>query len=96
MLPSFRPKQVHVTAYDLQGNEFNATVDGMMARVIQHEFDHVQGVLFTDRLSESAKGQVDSLLYEFEIAFDSKRDQGGIPADDAIKARLRELEAKYA
>ena len=91
-----RPAQIHVSAYNLQGEEVNATLDGLMARVVQHEFDHLQGVMFTDRISDSAKVTIADFLEEFEIDFNSRRETGSIPSDEAIKQRLAELEKQYA
>ena len=90
-----RPEQIHISAYDLQGNEINQTVDGLLAKVIQHETDHLQGVLFIDRISESSKKQVDFELEDFEIEFKSRRDTGEISDDETIKKRLSEIEAQY-
>jgi len=93
--PVKRAKQIHVSAYNLQGEEINATVSGFLARVIQHETDHLDGVMFTDRLSETASADALEMLEEFEVNFDSKRQTGAIPSDEAIAARLAEIEAKY-
>ncbi len=40
---------------DREGNRLTETFDGLIARVIQHEYDHVEGILFTDRLSPLKK-----------------------------------------
>jgi len=90
-----RPKKVRINAYNLQGEEIHADIDGFLARVVQHEADHLDGVLFVDRLSETGKIEVDDALAEFEIDFASRRVTGGIPSDDAIAERLREWERKY-
>lgn len=91
-----RPKQIKVTAYGLDGKEIEATVDGLLSRVIQHEFDHIQGVLFTDRMTDSGKLRIDGLLEEFELAFQSQQNVGGIPSDEEIRNRLAEIEKNYA
>ena len=91
-----RPDTLHVQAYDLSGNLFDATVDGLMARAIQHETDHLDGVLFTDKLSETGKLAVRDELYELEVAFQSMRDTGGMPDDATILARLEAIEKQYA
>ena len=90
-----RPKQVRVQAYNLQGESIDMEVDGMMARVIQHENDHLQGTLFTDRLSEGGRIDVAPALEEFKLNFESKRRTGGIPSDEEIHARLKRLEEEY-
>ena len=40
-----------VEALDQQGNPVRIEADGMLARCLQHEIDHLDGVLFIDRLS---------------------------------------------
>ncbi len=93
--PVVRPARVHVQAYDLSGHLFDADVDGLLGRVIQHETDHLDGVLFIDRLTEMRKHDVAPALHEFELEFRSLREQGSIPSDDKILARLAEWESKY-
>ncbi|MGB3617871.1 MAG: peptide deformylase [Catalinimonas sp.] len=45
-----RPSVVTLRFQDLDGQEHTETFGGMAARVIQHEYDHLEGVLFTDHL----------------------------------------------
>jgi peptide deformylase len=45
-----RPKEVHVRAVDPNGRELDFDADELLARVIQHEIDHLDGVLFIDLL----------------------------------------------
>ena len=90
-----RPSQIHVTAYDLEGNEIDAVVDGLLARVIQHEYDHLQGVLFIDRVSDTAKKQLADELEAFELEFQSQQLSEKMPDDQAIRKRLSEIEARY-
>jgi peptide deformylase len=90
-----RPEQIHLSAYDLAGKEFNQTLDGLFARAVQHEFDHLQGVLFIDRVAESTRRQLATELEEFELDFQSKQSTGQIPEDERLTTRLKELEAKY-
>ena len=46
----YRSTEVHVQAYNLQGNLEDYQVDGWLARVFQHEIDHLDGFLYPDRL----------------------------------------------
>jgi peptide deformylase len=46
-----RPDQLVVEALNLQGEKLSFQVDGLLARAIQHEIDHLDGVLFIDRIS---------------------------------------------
>jgi peptide deformylase len=90
-----RPKQIRVNAYDLDGREINSEVDGLLARVIQHETDHLDGVMFTDRMSTTGQLAVQAALDEFETDFQSRRNVGEIPPQEDILARLAECERRY-
>ena len=48
-----RPRAVHVDAFDRHGQPLSFDVDGFFATVIQHETDHLQGVLFIDRVEDT-------------------------------------------
>ena len=47
-----RPKRVHVTGRDLDGNEVSIEADELLARLFQHELDHLDGVLFLEHLDD--------------------------------------------
>ena len=47
-----RPISVRVKARTLTGEEMAFEADGFLSRAVQHEFDHLQGILFIDRMSE--------------------------------------------
>lgn len=87
-----RPEKIHFNAYTLEGKEFNEELDGFFARVVQHESDHLAGVLFTDRLSPSAEMEVRPVLEEFATEFRQRREAGEIPDDETIQRQLAELE----
>ncbi|HEX2963043.1 MAG TPA: peptide deformylase [Ignavibacteriales bacterium] len=53
-----RPKEIKVAYQDTDMNELTLEADELFARVIQHEFDHLQGVFFTDKISEEEKKKV--------------------------------------
>jgi len=88
-----RPERVTITAYDLSGSEVQETIDGLFSRAAQHETDHLDGTLFIDRLSPTAKADLRETLEDFEIEFDDRRQRGEIPDDQQIAARWAELEA---
>ncbi|MGA2974000.1 MAG: peptide deformylase [Spirochaetia bacterium] len=50
-----RPSSVRVQAWNLKAKPFTLSVDGYLARVIQHEFDHLNGILFIDRIDAKKK-----------------------------------------
>jgi peptide deformylase len=90
--PVSRNEKIRVQAYDLAGNEIEGEVDGLMARVLQHETDHLDGRLFIDRLGPAQLLAVRDKLEEFELAYQSKRETGELPSDEALASRLAELE----
>ncbi len=90
-----RPKRVHVQAYTLSGDEISQDVEGMLARVIQHETDHLDGILFPDRMSVTGRLAIEVTLDEFSAEFAGRRDLGEIPSDQQIEARLSEWEQHY-
>ena len=90
-----RPKSVRLSAYDLQGNLIERTVDGFLARILQHELDHLDGVLFPDRMGDAADELTDQ-LEELELEFRSKQRGGTIPDDEALIARLQTWRDRYA
>lgn len=50
-----RPTKIQIKYYDRNWKEHVKEFEGMQARIIQHEFDHIDGVLFTDYLSSFKK-----------------------------------------
>ena len=91
-MPTCTAQTITVSAYDLTGQEIEETVDGLFARAVQHETDHLNGVLFIDRLSPTARfgpqgraGRVRNRICRSPAA---RRDSGR----RAISARLAELE----
>lgn len=51
----FRPERVRIRATGLDGKVFEESLDGLTARAVLHEYDHVEGKLFIDYLSPIAK-----------------------------------------
>lgn len=50
-----RPKEIHLIGYDLDGNEVSIEADEILARLFQHELDHLDGVLLLDRLDPDTR-----------------------------------------
>lgn len=50
-----RPEKIAVKYLDLNGKKHRVKFDGLMARVLQHEIDHLDGVLFIDKVEEYTK-----------------------------------------
>lgn len=88
-----RPARVVVDAWSLDGEPIHLDLDGLLARVVQHEHDHLEGRLFTDRLPEAAALEVRRSLESFREVFAGRQARGELPATDALVAELDRLEA---
>ena len=53
-----RPANVRVRAQDLKGNSYEMDCDGLLAVCVQHEMDHLDGVVFVDHLSMLKKQRI--------------------------------------
>ena len=58
-----RPEKLQVRAWNEQGKEFSIEAAGLLARVIQHEFDHLEGTLFYEHLRPGTRRRLLN-LYE--------------------------------
>jgi len=63
----FRPESIDVTATGRKGEMIRFRCGGLLARAIQHEYDHLHGVLFIDRMDKPTlkkiKPELDGLVY---------------------------------
>jgi peptide deformylase len=87
-----RSERVVLNAFDLSGQELNLELEGLFARAVQHEIDHLDGILFIDRLTPTGEMAVKEELLEFEARFAGRRERGEIADDATIARRLAELE----
>jgi peptide deformylase len=62
--PVSRPAAVRVRAQELAGGAVEREVDGLLARIFQHEIDHLDGVLFIDRLTAALRREAMRALRE--------------------------------
>ena len=54
-----RPERITVQARNEKGRRFNLEAEGFLARVIQHEYDHLEGILFIDRIDPDKKAKIE-------------------------------------
>ncbi len=79
-----RPKEIHVTGYDLDGNEVSLEADELLSRLFQHELDHLDGIMLVDRLDPDTRKQAMKTVRELfvdpepEPAPKSARTSGGL------------------
>jgi peptide deformylase len=86
-----RPEAIVVEAFDLDGQPFRIKVDDLPARVIQHETDHLDGVLFIDRIDDTDRARLLAKLNDFTSTFRKQQSTGATPADDEIERALKQM-----
>ncbi|HHD92482.1 MAG TPA: peptide deformylase [Candidatus Portnoybacteria bacterium] len=64
-----RPKEIKIKFTNEKGEEKEIQADGLLARIIQHEYDHLQGVLFIDRVGLFEKLKIRKKLESLEKVF---------------------------
>jgi peptide deformylase len=89
-----RAKTVKVQAYNLEGHLVEIEGSELTARVLQHEIDHLHGVLFIDKLGVIGQLASRSALREFEREHRKAQERGELPSDAVIEKQLAALEAE--
>jgi peptide deformylase len=83
-----RPEKVKIQAFDENGKSFVLEAEGMLARAIQHEYDHLNGILYIDRGDPAFRQEV---VAKFE-----RRAQRHAEKEAEKEAKLRKIAAKKA
>ncbi|WP_437193758.1 peptide deformylase [Planctomicrobium sp. SH527] len=87
-----RSFELVVEAFDLSGNAFRMDVDDLAARVVQHENDHLDGILFFERMrEEGTSAKVDLKVPKFVDAYLQAQKAGEIPSDEEIRKDLEQM-----
>ncbi|CAA3005924.1 Peptide deformylase 1B, chloroplastic/mitochondrial [Olea europaea subsp. europaea] len=81
-----RPDSLTVDAQDMAGARFTINLSGLPARVFQHEYDHLQGILFFDRMSNEVLDSIREDLQAMEKRYEEKT---GFPSPERIDSRRR-------
>lgn len=89
-----RAAKVDIEAFDLQGECFEYSLDELAARAVQHETDHLDGVLFIDRMTDTARRELDPVVADFETQFRRWQSEGRYPSDEVVKRELLKIEPK--
>jgi peptide deformylase len=74
-----RAVSIIVTAQDLQGGSIEVEATGLLSRAVQHEIDHLNGILFIDRMSSAAKAALSSRLKRLQ-----KETQRGVKHQESL------------
>jgi peptide deformylase len=91
-----RAEEIVVEAFDLTGQGFRATLTELPARVVQHEFDHLEGTLFIDRLADQQLRELEPKITPFVDEYKAQLATGATPADEEIQKRLKVIAATGA
>jgi peptide deformylase len=87
-----RANRIVVDAFDEDGNQFELDVTDLPARVIQHENDHLDGILFPDRVTPETRAKMQPMLDELERQFREAQAGGTIANDDTLRSNLESLQ----
>lgn len=66
----YRSFAVQLVYFDLEGNQYQEVVEGYTAVIIQHEYDHLNGVLFTDRIQEQLQRKYEDATTETPLVYE--------------------------
>jgi peptide deformylase len=86
-----RAARIVVDAFDLSGQQFELNLADLPARVVQHEYDHIEGILFTDRLAATELAKLKPLLDDLELQFRNRQREGTVPSDQVLMSELKSL-----
>ncbi|MCL4113522.1 UNVERIFIED_CONTAM: hypothetical protein GTU68_033677 [Idotea baltica] len=89
-----RPEKIVVKAFGLDGQGFQMELEDLPARVVQHETDHVDGVMFFDRMTETAARELKPKLDDFESLFRKQQESGKYESDKELANELDRLAAQ--
>jgi len=88
-----RSAEIEISAYNLQGEEIHWRLKGLFARAFQHEYDHLDGTLFIDRLTPTRRWAVADQVDELASEYAGRVIAGSEPREEDVLRRLAELEA---
>lgn len=86
-----RSPKVTIRAYDLKGNEINEQIADYSAKIVQHEYDHLEGIGFVQRLDPESLRMAQRDMRELEEEFARQQASGDIPTDEEIANQIADL-----
>jgi peptide deformylase len=90
-----RAKSIEIEAIAIDGSVQLFKWTDRQARIAQHEYDHLNGVSFVDRLSELSLHEIHEELDELKINHESDIRLGFIPSEKETQKRIAELEKQF-
>jgi len=89
-----RSEMIEVESISLSGEEQHFIWKDRLARIVQHEMDHLNGIGFVDRLSDTAKLEIRSELDDLHTVFEGDQ-RLGFNSSEAAMQMLREYEQRF-
>ena len=90
-----RAEEIVLEAYDIDGQGFEMECSEILARVIQHENDHLDGVLFIDRMKPDEVEELQANIDDLETQFRQTQAAGTLASDEGLKEQLSQMEKTF-
>lgn len=81
-----RPISVKIEAQDIKGKKFTIHLKGFQARIFQHEYDHLQSILYFERMTPAVLDTIIPALQKLENNYEQKT---GLPAPERVSKKKR-------
>lgn len=89
-----RAKRIRTRSYNLKGELVEIDAEGLHARAIQHELDHLDGKLFIDHLGVLTRASLARQIKQFETAYGLAQKSGQLAPTDELQAIVNQLRAE--
>lgn len=89
--PVTRAKRIRAKSYDLAGNLVETEAEGLFARAIQHEIDHLDGKLFIDYLGMLTRARAAGRIRQFEKDYATAQEGGLLASTANLQAHVDDL-----
>ncbi|MDR0392140.1 MAG: peptide deformylase [Planctomycetaceae bacterium] len=90
-----RAESIEIESLALDGSVQYFKWNDWQARVAQHEYDHLNGMNFVDRLNELSLSDINNELYDLKITYESNIRHGFIPDANETQKHIAELEKQF-
>jgi peptide deformylase len=88
-----RADEVVIEAYDLEGLGYQLSLKEMPARIVQHELDHLDGVMFIDRVADSIRREIDPKVEGYVDRHKTAQREGKLALDPDLEKQVKQLMA---
>jgi len=92
--PVTRAERIVVEAFDIDGQQLRLELEGIDARVVQHENDHLDGIMFTEKVTTDTLEKLQPQLDDFTEQFKSAQSSGNLENNEQLVEKLKQLESE--